>query len=119
MRGHQRVDHADQPVRRTDGPAARASFAGVPNIEERLKLSALYNPLTVIANEWETLADGVDPRKAQVGDYMTPDPSVVGPDTDAQKAARMMIDGGIRHLPVVDDDENYWGSRRSGTSSSS
>lgn len=40
---------------------------------------------------------------------MTPDPSVVGPDTDAQEAARMMLDGGIRHLPVVDDDGELLG----------
>lgn len=40
---------------------------------------------------------------------MTPDPAAAGPDTDAQEAARMMLDGGIRHLPVVDDNGELLG----------
>ena len=104
-----------------------------------MKIEALYSPITVEANEWESLAtvasrmrfndagsaavllegelvgiiterdltraiaDGVDTRKTCVGDYMTPDPMTVGKETDAREAARMMVDSGIRHLPVVDE----------------
>lgn len=110
-----------------------------------MQVSALYNPLTVMANEWETLADvasrmrfndvgsaavlrdgaltgivterdltraladGVDPRAAVVSDYMTMEPAVVDPETDAKEAARIMVDGGIRHLPVVDDEGRLLG----------
>jgi CBS domain-containing protein len=49
------------------------------------------------------VADGADPRKVTVGDYMTPDPAVVPPTTDIREAARIMTDGGFRHLPVVTD----------------
>lgn len=50
------------------------------------------------------LADGTNPDIATVGDYMTPDPIVVSPGADARDAARMMMDMGIRHLPVVEDN---------------
>lgn len=50
------------------------------------------------------LADGTDATVATVSDYMTPDPIVISPDTDAKEAARMMTDMGVRHLPVVEED---------------
>ena len=49
------------------------------------------------------IADGIDPRNVEVGDYMTPDPTVVTPDTDIAEAARIMVRQGIRHLPVMED----------------
>ena len=50
------------------------------------------------------IADGVDLSAVTVADYMTPDPVVVTPETDAKEAARTMTDMGIRHLPVVEGD---------------
>ncbi|MGH2689138.1 MAG: CBS domain-containing protein [Actinomycetota bacterium] len=55
------------------------------------------------------IADGIDARRTVVGDYMTSEPVVVGPDTEAKRAALIMLDAGIRHLPVVDDDRHLLG----------
>ncbi len=38
-----------------------------------------------------------------VSDVMTPSPETVEPDESAGQAAVLMIHGGFRHLPVVDD----------------
>jgi CBS domain-containing protein len=95
--------------------------------------------MTVIANEWESLAeaasrmrfndvgsaavitdgslvgilterdlaraiaDGADPRRVTVADYMSPDPTVIEVDAEARDAARVMADAGFRHLPVVSE----------------
>jgi CBS domain-containing protein len=50
-------------------------------------------------------ADGADPRVLEVADYMTPEPTVVAPGTDIREAVRIMVDAGVRHLPVVDRGE--------------
>ncbi len=43
-------------------------------------------------------ASGTEP----VGGYLTEGASTVNPDTDLQDAARLMLEGGFRHLVVVD-----------------
>jgi CBS domain-containing protein len=48
------------------------------------------------------LADGADPHTATVADYMTPDPIAIDSQTDVRDAARIMIDSGVRHLPLVE-----------------
>jgi CBS domain-containing protein len=47
------------------------------------------------------IADGADPQTMTVADYMTPEPAVISPTTDAREAARYMVDLGVRHLPVA------------------
>jgi CBS domain-containing protein len=39
----------------------------------------------------------------QVGAWMTHDPETIGPDDTTGHAAAVMIHGGFRHLPVLDD----------------
>jgi len=36
--------------------------------------------------------------------WMTPDPITVGPDATADEAAKIMLDNGFRHLPIVDGE---------------
>jgi CBS domain-containing protein len=48
------------------------------------------------------VADGVDVRTAEVGDYMTPEPVIVAPHISVAEAAEIMVTTGVRHLPVVD-----------------
>jgi CBS domain-containing protein len=50
----------------------------------------------------QTVADGVSPGRAEVGQYMTEHPATANIDEDSAVVARRMIDLGIRHLPVVD-----------------
>lgn len=51
------------------------------------------------------LADGDDADEARVEDVMSMDVATVGSDARPDVAAERMIDGGIRHLPVVDGDK--------------
>ena len=47
------------------------------------------------------MAEGADPVITPVSDYMTPAPEVLGPDNELADAAHLMLELGIRHLPVV------------------
>jgi CBS domain-containing protein len=47
------------------------------------------------------LAEGADPGVTPVADYMTPAPEVLRPDSELADAAHLMLELGIRHLPVV------------------
>lgn len=42
---------------------------------------------------------------ATVAEFMTRDPETIAPDDTTQHAAVLMIHGGFRHLPVVDQDD--------------
>ena len=51
-----------------------------------------------------TVADGLDPGRTPAVERMTPDPRTIARDELATKAAELMIELGVRHLPVVEDD---------------
>jgi CBS domain-containing protein len=42
--------------------------------------------------------------EARVRQWMTPDPITVPPDMGLDDAAKIMLDNGFRHLPVMDGD---------------
>jgi CBS domain-containing protein len=44
-----------------------------------------------------------DAARHEVGAWMTPDPTTVGPDVETDEALRTMLDNGFRHLPVVEN----------------
>ncbi len=44
-------------------------------------------------------------RRIQVGDYMVRSPFIISPDQSVEYAAEYMQECGIRHLPVMSDDE--------------
>ena len=48
------------------------------------------------------VAHGLTPE-ATVGEWMTHGPETIEPDATAEHAAVLMIHGGFRHLPVVDE----------------
>jgi CBS domain-containing protein len=47
------------------------------------------------------MAEGADAVITPVADYMTPAPEVLRPDSDLADAAHLMLELGIRHLPIV------------------
>jgi CBS domain-containing protein len=47
-------------------------------------------------------ASAEDLRQARVSDWMTADPTALGPDASAEEAAQVMLLSGFRHLPVVE-----------------
>jgi CBS domain-containing protein len=50
------------------------------------------------------VAHGVDTGQAKLADWMRRDVDFASPRTSINTAARMMLDGGYEHLPVVADD---------------
>jgi CBS domain-containing protein len=50
------------------------------------------------------MAARVHTSDARVRLWMTADPITASPDMDLDEAARIMLDNGFRHLPVVDGD---------------
>lgn len=50
-------------------------------------------------------ADGHDPTELTVADVMTDSVETIPPDLYLEEVAAMMISLGIKHLPVVDDDD--------------
>jgi CBS domain-containing protein len=47
------------------------------------------------------MAEGADATTTPVSDYMTPAPEVLRPDSELADAAHLMLELGIRHLPIV------------------
>jgi CBS domain-containing protein len=50
------------------------------------------------------MAEGADPDEERAGEWMTTDVESVGPDTPIEVATGAMVDGGVRHLPVLDGE---------------
>ena len=51
------------------------------------------------------IADGVDPRDATAGEYMTAAPAAVHLDADIHEVASTMFELECRHLPVLSEDD--------------
>ncbi|HKH88395.1 MAG TPA: CBS domain-containing protein, partial [Acidimicrobiales bacterium] len=51
------------------------------------------------------LADGVDPDTGRVADVMSHDPRYLTLADHVVTAVEMMLDAGIRHLPVIEEGE--------------
>ena len=52
----------------------------------------------------KAMAARVHSSEARVRQWMTVDPITTSADTDVEDAARVMLEHGFRHLPVLDDD---------------
>jgi|ERR671914_1223831 CBS domain-containing protein len=52
----------------------------------------------------KALGEHFDAAKHQVSEWMTRNPTTVPPDAPARDALKTMLDGGFRHLPVLDGD---------------
>lgn len=61
------------------------------------KLAGVLTERDVLA----AVADGAAPEVTPVSNYMTDEPLVAAPDLELDEAAALMVEHGIRHLPVV------------------
>jgi CBS domain-containing protein len=52
---------------------------------------------------FRVLAPGRDPATTPVGEVMTSSPQTIHPDKPFVEALRMMLEGGYRHVPVVEN----------------
>jgi CBS domain-containing protein len=67
-----------------------------------------YGRLIGILSERDILravAGRVHSSEARVREWMTADPMTASPDTAPEEAARVMVENGFRHLPVVEDEQ--------------
>jgi CBS domain-containing protein len=67
-----------------------------------------YGRLIGILSERDIMravAGRVHSSEARVRDWMTSDPITASPETSPAEAARVMVENGFRHLPVVEDDQ--------------
>ena len=60
----------------------------------------------------KAMAARVHSSEARVRQWMTADPVTATADTDVEDAARVMLEHGFRHLPVLDDDGQVVGRRQ-------
>jgi CBS domain-containing protein len=51
----------------------------------------------------KAMAARVHTSEARVRQWMTEDPITAASDMDVEEAARIMLDNGFRHLPVIDE----------------
>ena len=67
-----------------------------------------YGRLIGILSERDILravAGRVHSSEARVREWMTGEPVTASPSTSPKDAARIMVEQGFRHLPVVEDDQ--------------
>ena len=57
----------------------------------------------------KAMAARVHSSEARVRQWMTDDPVTISADTHVEEAARVMLEHGFRHLPVLDDDGHVVG----------
>ena len=50
------------------------------------------------------LSQDFDAPGHPIGHWMTKNPTTIGPDDSTERALDMMLKGGFRHLPVLEDD---------------
>jgi CBS domain-containing protein len=66
-----------------------------------------YSKLLGIVTERDltrAVAGRVHASEARVREWMTPEPETVTESTDPVEAVRIMVEGGFRHLPVVEGE---------------
>ncbi|WP_247004045.1 CBS domain-containing protein [Halosolutus gelatinilyticus] len=92
----------------------RATIADAATVMRDNEISALVvttDPPSIITSTdiVAAAADGRDPTEVQVAEVMTESVETVPPDLYLEEIAAMMVNFGIKHLPVVDEDDEYIG----------
>jgi len=91
-----------------DGHAAAAAYLMRHSGETALVVvddEQAMRPIGIITDVdiAQAVADGRDVNQVRVHDLMTREPTVVVPTTSIHEAAKAMVSGDFRHLPVVSD----------------
>jgi CBS domain-containing protein len=76
-----------------------ASQSALVVVDEQERPAAIITEADLL----RAVAHGADTGQAYVEDWMNHNPPTVHPDTTVTEAARIMLDSGSRHLPVVSD----------------
>ncbi len=76
-----------------------ARHVGSALILERGRAAGIFTERDIL----RALAADFDAAHHPVAQWMTSDPMTIGPETDVREARDLMLDGGFRHLPVVEE----------------
>ena len=96
---HQHELYTAQADESLDEAADRMSWhqVGALPVFDGQRLVGIITERDLIA----AMAEGADASTTPVSDYMTPAPEVLGPDSELSDAAQVMLELGIRHLPIM------------------
>jgi CBS domain-containing protein len=96
---HQHQLYTAQADETLDEAADRMNWhlVGALPVFEGQRLVGIITERDLIA----AMAEGADASTTPVSDYMTPAPEVLGPDRELSDAAQVMLELGIRHLPIM------------------
>jgi CBS domain-containing protein len=99
LRGHQLVS-ADpgMSVREAAQLMADRKIGALPVVREG-RLLGIFTERDALVR---VLARGLEPEKTPVSEVMTADPVTIDARRPFKHALQMMIDGGFRHVPVVE-----------------
>jgi CBS domain-containing protein len=78
-----------------------AHHVGSALVLDRGKPSGIFTERDIL----RALAADFDAAQHHISQWMTPDPITVEAVTDVRAARDIMLDGGFRHLPVLDEGE--------------
>ncbi|MDQ3991924.1 MAG: CBS domain-containing protein [Actinomycetota bacterium] len=92
-------------VKRSTSVAEAATVMGERRVGSALvmdgdRLEGIFTERDIV----RALGQHFDAASHPVSEWMTVNPVTVGPSTDAGDALQTMLQGGFRHLPVVDGD---------------
>lgn len=79
--------------------AGQTALVVVDDEQARLPIGLITD-----ADITRAVADGKDVNEVRIHDLMTTDPTVITATTSIHEAARSMVTGRFRHLPVVGDE---------------
>jgi CBS domain-containing protein len=96
---HQHQVYTAQADETLDEAADRMSWhqVGALPVFEGQRLVGIITERDLIA----AIAEAADASITPVSDFMTPAPEVLGPDSELSDAAHVMLELGIRHLPIM------------------
>ena len=89
----------DSPVAEAAQAMVRGRFGSAVVMQGRM-LVGIFTERDVL----RAAASGTDLTQSPVSRWMTRDPETVGREVDSERAAEIMLGGGFRHLPVVEDN---------------
>ncbi|MCF8480844.1 MAG: CBS domain-containing protein [Rhodospirillum sp.] len=91
---------------RTAAEAMAEHHIGSVLVVEDDRLAGIFTERDVIER---VVAKGLDPEALTLAEVMTPDPVSVTDGATVMRALHAMRDGGLRHLPVTDDQAHVVG----------
>ncbi len=89
----------ERPVAETAQAMVQGRFGSAVVMQGRM-LVGIFTERDVL----RAAASGTDLTQSPVSRWMTRDPETVGREVDSDRAAEIMLGGGFRHLPVVEDN---------------